>query len=113
MRISDWSSDVCSSDLAAPRRRAARTARRGIADGQRVRRPAPGAGHADLRGGGRAPGNPVAAGGAGQRSEERRVGKECVSPCRSRGSPYVYTINYINNVINLTLYPIRKYIIHL
>src|SRR3546814_11519457 len=22
------------------------------------------------------------------RSEERRVGKECVSPCRSRGSPY-------------------------
>src|SRR3546814_15186670 len=24
----------------------------------------------------------------GPRSEERRVGKECVSPCRSRGSPY-------------------------
>src|SRR3546814_15585051 len=24
----------------------------------------------------------------GCRSEERRVGKECVSPCRSRGSPY-------------------------
>src|SRR3546814_11278356 len=24
----------------------------------------------------------------GFRSEERRVGKECVSPCRSRGSPY-------------------------
>src|SRR3546814_15329751 len=23
-----------------------------------------------------------------QRSEERRVGKECVSTCRSRGSPY-------------------------
>src|SRR3546814_15924840 len=23
-----------------------------------------------------------------QRSEERRVGKECVSPCRSRWSPY-------------------------
>src|SRR3546814_12392088 len=23
-----------------------------------------------------------------QRSEELRVGKECVSPCRSRGSPY-------------------------
>src|SRR3546814_13200554 len=23
-----------------------------------------------------------------ERSEERRVGKECVSPCRSRGSPY-------------------------
>src|SRR3546814_12948869 len=25
---------------------------------------------------------------AGGRSEERRVGKECVSTCRSRGSPY-------------------------
>src|SRR3546814_18308391 len=25
---------------------------------------------------------------AGLRSEERRVGKECVSTCRSRGSPY-------------------------
>src|SRR3546814_14165770 len=24
------------------------------------------------------------------RSEERRVGKECVSPCRSRWSPYHY-----------------------
>src|SRR3546814_14343307 len=24
---------------------------------------------------------------AGERSEERRVGKECVSTCRSRGSP--------------------------
>src|SRR3546814_13986938 len=23
-----------------------------------------------------------------ERSEERRVGKECVGPCRSRGSPY-------------------------
>src|SRR3546814_5577516 len=26
--------------------------------------------------------------GVGRRSEERRVGKECVSTCRSRGSPY-------------------------
>src|SRR3546814_19201244 len=25
-----------------------------------------------------------------ERSEERRVGKECVSTCRSRGSPYHY-----------------------
>src|SRR3546814_1784788 len=32
----------------------------------------------------------VSTGGAAvdQRSEERRVGKECVSTCRSRGSPY-------------------------
>src|SRR3546814_16412549 len=27
-------------------------------------------------------------GKTGERSEERRVGKECVSTCRSRGSPY-------------------------
>src|SRR3546814_13165709 len=32
--------------------------------------------------------NGLAAGGNGQRSEERRVGKECVSTCRSRWSPY-------------------------
>src|SRR3546814_7652891 len=30
----------------------------------------------------------VAAAGIGLRSEERRVGKECVSKCRSRWSPY-------------------------
>src|SRR3546814_12893697 len=29
-----------------------------------------------------------APGGADDRSEERRVGKECVSKCSSRGSPY-------------------------
>ena len=46
------------------------------------------------------PGSPFAAGGSGlgrglgsqgaiqARSEERRVGKECSSPCRSRWSPY-------------------------
>src|SRR3546814_14921301 len=30
----------------------------------------------------------LAAAGVIGRSAERRVGKECVSPCRSRGSPY-------------------------
>src|SRR3546814_20810030 len=36
----------------------------------------------------------------GQRSEERRVGKECVSTCRSRWSPYHYKKKkeVINNV---------------
>src|SRR3546814_13187545 len=34
----------------------------------------------------------------GDRSEERRVGKECVSTCRSRWSPYHYKKN--NNKIN-------------
>src|SRR3546814_2557012 len=94
MRISDWSSDVCSSDLNAPARHV--IARR-VAEALR-----------------RAPDrlvDPIApltlvlerrvgvlkiarqrarAGGDGfeHRSEERRVGKECVSTCRSRWSPY-------------------------
>src|SRR3546814_4157379 len=83
MRISDWSSDVCSSDL-IPRdlhhivvageesglerlehrhRRSAGNVRRGEGDVE----PAAGVGEV--------------------RSEERRVGKECVSTCRSRWSP--------------------------
>src|SRR3546814_16165408 len=32
------------------------------------------------------------------RSEERRVGKECVSTCRSRWSPYHYKINRKQNL---------------
>src|SRR3546814_13573113 len=32
-----------------------------------------------------------------RRSEERRVGKECVSTCRSRWSPYHYKTNKRNN----------------
>src|SRR3546814_1101609 len=78
MRISDWSSDVCSSDLFA-----------GVVvcvvllsisglfyiiAGQwmfaKVLRWVPYSGFVDGR------------------SEERRVGKECVSTCRSRWSPY-------------------------
>src|SRR3546814_15400104 len=105
MRISDWSSDVCSSDLHL------RTA------GNHGRRPAPssGAGRGLLfrqppaaslpqswRGGVRGGIRLHAAQLLGRffvrlafsyarrigRSEERRVGKECVSTCRSRGSPY-------------------------
>src|SRR3546814_6823514 len=84
MRISDWSSDVCSSDLA-------------VAGGAVID-----AGHllAELHDGlgsqVLAPlGHPAAVGGGldavapgRERSEERRVGKECVSTCRSRWSPY-------------------------
>src|SRR3546814_1577902 len=82
MRISDWSSDVCSSDLFAPavhRRHA--VAARGAQQtqqygfglviamvGEREH-----LGFGELR--------------AKRRSEERRVGKECVSTCRSRWSP--------------------------
>src|SRR3546814_9294912 len=84
MRISDWSSDVCSSDL---RRGRAGGGPAGLCDCRRDRggRDAGGLG-AGGGGGGfgawRGPG-----GGGGQRSEERRVGKECVSTCRARWSP--------------------------
>src|SRR3546814_13115239 len=49
----------------------------------------------------------AAAGGArrrchDERSEERCVGKESVSTCRSRWSPYHYTTNNITNTNSLT-----------
>src|SRR3546814_20435918 len=101
MRISDWSSDVCSSDLPPPvrhgpgrRRSARRTPRRRHRrdhEGQPVTtleltfdpydydfHEDPYPTYAHLRA--RAP--------VFHRSEERRVGKECVSTCRSRWSPY-------------------------
>src|SRR3546814_8723380 len=70
MRISDWSSDVCSSDLSGVYRlqlEASAYLDHGISVsivtmGDRARCPL-------------------------LRSEERRVGKECVSTCRSRWSP--------------------------
>src|SRR3546814_3370899 len=91
MRISDWSSDVCSSDLELVHLRLAA--------------PAHHPGHAFAMAGERARdefelrmprlagvGEVAAArhrrGDALERSEERRVGKECVSTCRSRWSPY-------------------------
>src|SRR3546814_15338724 len=104
MRISDWSSDVCSSDLSGGDqfvdiggRGAARQtlllavllvgsedAATGIGDlvgallGQlHVERAAI-----------------ASRGGVLQRSEERRVGTECVSTCRSRWSPYPYKKNH-------------------
>src|SRR3546814_18756691 len=110
MRISNWSSDVCSSDLrrALPlvrldARRPARSAdgaarRRDAADAQRRAVAA----RAALTWGGGVPGcegkggNREQGGGNGAgavlqvhrfRSEERRVGKVCVSTCRSRWSP--------------------------
>src|SRR3546814_9709068 len=82
MRISDWSSDVCSSDLrfrkvgdivGAPQHEAVAQRMRVIIDAVDLRDPRIG-----TRGQQR----------VGERSEERRVGKECVSTCRSRWSPY-------------------------
>src|SRR3546814_3160180 len=82
MRISDWSSDVCSSDLL---REDLRT-RLGwdlvfrlelLSDEDRVQALRTRAGERGLQL------SPEVI-----RSEERRVGKECVSTCRSRWSPY-------------------------
>src|SRR3546814_9098026 len=70
VRISDWSSDVCSSDLQMPWY----VVMLGIMATQASAitfLSAPGQAYTD-----------------GMRSEERRVGKECVSTCRSRWSPY-------------------------
>src|SRR3546814_11298984 len=108
VRISDWSSDVCSSDL-APGRRADDLA--GLRD--QVVEP-------DLLVlVGKREVGVVASGGLAQRfpglhrdlsvrSGERRVGKECVSTCRSRWSPYHYkkkiTIPELTTVIRDTSY---------
>src|SRR3546814_12745027 len=99
MRISDWSSDVCSSDLVRTKpqrlplipfvlslskhrpflwRCKERTALR-QAQGERVL------------------GFFVALCGSKRRSEERRVGKECVSTCSSRWSPYHSKKKVTNN----------------
>src|SRR3546814_17780956 len=98
MRISDWSSDVCSSDLMAAANGAAR-----VLVGQNGILSTPAASaviRARKTGGGlilsasHNPGGPEGDFGlkynipAGGRSEERRVGKECSSTCRSRWPPY-------------------------
>src|SRR3546814_12576410 len=99
MRISDWSSDVCSSDLAESKSHpfAKRLSKRlAIAKNTSVGSPAP------AFSGKNPDGETVSLEGSlgkitlvdfwaswcAPRSEERRVGKECVSPCRSRWSPY-------------------------
>src|SRR3546814_6202557 len=97
LRISDWSSDVCSSDLAAfivhvdhhPHRIAETAPARQLVRAQRVdaprlRRQQQLIGRVGVKGDHRT-----------VRSEERRVGKECVRTCRSRWSQYHYTKNKI------------------
>src|SRR3546814_15175276 len=90
MRISDWSSDVCSSDLGAslphdesgacidtallppgPHDLECRVTFRCVPVSRR-----------------HGPDSEIMV--EKRRSEERRVGKECVSTCRSRWSPYQY-----------------------
>src|SRR3546814_12753793 len=81
MRISDWSSDVCSSDL------------RKIAAPSPLKASMPMDSALVSCGSNRLPmasRRPVSSRFTFMRSEERRVGKECVSTCRSRWSPYHY-----------------------
>src|SRR3546814_12703326 len=90
MRISDWSSDVCSSDLwlrstssrcAKPRgwrRRSAGGCRSGLRPRHRPMSECPGVG--DVA--------PTYGSTGASRSEERRVGKECVRTCRSGWAQY-------------------------
>src|SRR3546814_11026771 len=81
MRISDWSSDVCSSDLCDRRWFGSAGLQVNAPDhwGPAVCGPATGVGKTPAGG---------VSGPPHGRSEERRVGKECVSTCRSRWSPY-------------------------
>src|SRR3546814_12431170 len=104
MRISDWSSDVCSSDLQDSDDRSGglqallRPAVHVSAESPRlllepdahdVRRAGRAVSDRSSRGeGARRAVHPACRSRAERRSEERRVGKECVSTCRSGGSPY-------------------------
>src|SRR3546814_4743645 len=85
MRISDWSSDVCSSDLATSSdmtlpEEVAQSVDRTVSLWGRLDILVNNASNVAKLGG--------ADGDVVTRSEERRVGKECVSTCRSRWSPY-------------------------
>src|SRR3546814_20747053 len=98
MRISDWSSDVCSSELAPTgkpavvrRRLTASKTQRTPANPARRRSAFFTADKLILQEAARGPCVPEhwpIALNLQERSEERRVGKECVSTCRSRWSPY-------------------------
>src|SRR3546814_16923501 len=105
MRISDWSSDVCSSDLVRLRRRRRGAGRKAAApnvasvreeefadaDGDKPARRAPAkkapAKRASAKDDGVAEKPAETDAKPEARSEGRREGKECVSTCRSRRSP--------------------------
>src|SRR3546814_15637256 len=95
MRISDWSSDVCSSDLLrdgqaqdVPIDQVRRGEQVLVRPGEKIPidgEIVEGSSYVDES---MLTGEPMPVEKhAGMRSEERRVGKECVSTCRSRGSP--------------------------
>src|SRR3546814_19885944 len=106
MRISDWSSDVCSSDLGpglvalaegpdavepgAVGERVASVGADAVAELEEAGDGLVEVDRRDLEEVGVA-GFDISGPGTGEavRSEERRVGKECVSTCRSRCTPYI------------------------
>src|SRR3546814_14406453 len=81
MRISDWSSDVCSSDLHPALHHCSNRGRGAHPWTRPGPRPPPAEQDGAMNG------TPMTATRI-VRSDERRVGKECVSTCRSRWSPY-------------------------
>src|SRR3546814_10994296 len=103
MRISDWSSDVCSSDLLGGLDQVEVLSGGGVRIGALVRN-ADLAHHPHIAAQYPVLSQALLAGASAQlrnmattsgnllqrtrRSEERRVGKECVRTCRSRWSPY-------------------------
>src|SRR3546814_18929981 len=101
MRISDWSSDVCSSDLAMVGRGVFTNGASIAADLRLIA--GLWIGHTLAPFGFMLSDRRIAQIVLGialtnvLRSEERRVGKECVSTCRSRWSPYHYKNNKIIN----------------
>src|SRR3546814_2474610 len=87
MRISDWSSDVCSSDLfprLTPSSCLLMLSRSILRWSRRTYTPT--LPRASTRAWRRT--SPSSVSRKSRRSEERRVGKECVSTCRYRWSPY-------------------------
>src|SRR3546814_17041446 len=98
MRISDWSSDVCSSDLFVAYVIAVTGAIAGLL--LALLSVVDPVGFAQLHVVSQEAAAPVArvtrsitGSISGVRSEDRRVGKECVSTCRSWWSPYHYKNN--------------------
>src|SRR3546814_6340108 len=97
MRISDWSSDVCSSDLIRGRGFGTGVSLGLVRNGERFREmqtftmklwtAAAGAAAATTMAAPPALAHPEDVPTTASRSEERRVGKECVGTCRSRRSP--------------------------
>src|SRR3546814_20428047 len=97
MRISDWSSDVCSSDLRIERTGDDQSPPHNHERTDGDERVMPETAKGELQSVGRDHAfkrQEIEAHryhrDRQQRSEERRVGKECVSTCRSRWSPYHY-----------------------